>query len=209
MAFSGRKLTVKSSIFVQLNGNTDNHRRMAHFHLRYKASEVIRNIIIEQLNYLQIPFSINAQNELSVHGEITEKDRFKIEEALQPYGITIVEKESDSLVESIKYAIEELLNSPVSRTEKVSSYLSRKLGYSYSSLSNRFSEDTHTSIENFVILRRIEHAKRLMLQGGNSLTEIAGKLDYSSVAHLSRQFKKTTGLTPTTFLRIIERREIT
>lgn len=182
---------------------------MAHFRIQYNAVEVCRSIIAERLNFLEIPFSLNARGELSIHGELTHENLLKIDEALKPYGIALVLKESDSMVENIKYAIEDLLNSPTARTEKMSSYLSEKLGYSYSSLSNRFSEETHTSIENFVILRRIEYAKRLMLEGGTSLTEIAQKLDYSSVAHLSRQFKKTTGLTPTTFLRIIERRKTT
>lgn len=185
------------------------HRRMAHFRIRYNPLEICRTIVTERLNMLGISFSLNAQGELSVHAKLTDETRSQIDEALRPYGISLIEKESENMVEGIKYAIEELLGSPAVRTEKVSAYLSEKLGYSYSSLSNRFSEETHTSIENFVILRRIEHAKRLMLLGGISLTEIARKLDYSSVAHLSRQFKKTTGLTPTAFLRIIEKRKTT
>lgn len=182
---------------------------MAHFRIHYNALEVCRAILKEKLYFLEIPFSLNAQGEVGVHGKLTDTMRLRIDKALRPYGISLVEKDSDTMVENIKYAIDELLSSPNARTGKVSSYLSEKLGYSYSSLSNRFSEETHTSIENFVILRRIEYAKRLMLEGGSSLTEIARRLDYSSVAHLSRQFKKTTGLTPTTFLRIIERRKTT
>ncbi len=179
---------------------------MAHFRIHYNALEVCRTVIAERLNVLGISFSLNAQGELRFHGKLTDEDRLRIDKALKPYSISLIKKESENLVEGIKYAIEELLSSPTERTEKISAYLSEKLGYSYSSLSNRFSEETYTSIENFVILRRIEHAKSLMLHGGTSLTEIALKLDYSSVAHLSRQFKKTTGLTPTAFLRIIEKR---
>ncbi len=182
---------------------------MAHFRIRYNPLEICRTIVTERLNMLGISFTLNAQGELGVHEKLTDEKRLQIDAALKPYGISLVEKETETMVESIKYAIEELLSSPTERTEKVSTYLSEKLGYSYSSLSNRFSEETHTSIENFVILRRIEHAKRLMLLGRISLTEIASKLDYSSVAHLSRQFKKTTGLTPTAFLRIIEKRKTT
>lgn len=182
-------------------------RRMAHFRIRYNPIEVCRTVIAERLNFLGISFSLNDFGELNVHGKPTNEDRIQIEGALRPYGISLMGKESKNMVEGIKYAIEELLGSPAVRTEKVSAYLSEKLGFSYSSLSNRFSEETYTSIENFVILRRIEHAKRLMIQGGSNLTEIAHKLDYSSVAHLSRQFKKTTGLTPTAFLRIIEKRK--
>ncbi len=182
---------------------------MAHFRIRYNPLEICRTILTEQLNGLGISFSLNDQGELSVHGQLTDEKRLQIDEALKSYGIALIGKGTETMVEGIKYAIEELLSSPTARTEKISAYLSEKLGYSYSSLSNRFSEETHTSIENFVILRRIEYAKKLLLVGGNSLTDIAHKLDYSSVAHLSRQFKKTTGLTPTTFLRIIERRQTT
>ena len=69
-----------------------------------------------------------------------------------------------------------------------------------------FSETTYTSIENFVILRKVDHAKELMANTDLTLTEIAYRLNYSSVAHLSSQFKKTTGLTPTKFQRILEKR---
>ncbi|MCC7030562.1 MAG: helix-turn-helix transcriptional regulator, partial [Chitinophagaceae bacterium] len=69
-----------------------------------------------------------------------------------------------------------------------------------------FSETTFTSIENFIILQRIERAKQEIVEGKYTLTEIAWKLNYSSVAHLSNQFKKTTGLTPSAFQRIIKLR---
>lgn len=182
---------------------------MAHFRIRYTPTEICRAIVTERLNVLGISFSLSNQGELTVSEKLTDEKRLQIDAALKPYGISLVDKQTETMVEGIKYAIDELLSSPTERTEKVSAYLSEKLGYSYSSLSNRFSEETHTSIENFVILRRIEHAKRLLLHGGTSLTEIARKLDYSSVAHLSRQFKKTTGLTPTAFVRIIEKRKTT
>ncbi|WP_373516367.1 AraC family transcriptional regulator, partial [Pricia sp.] len=133
---------------------------MAHFRIRYNPLEICRTILTERLNLLGVSFNLNDQGELSVHGKVSDEKRLHIDEALKPYGISLMEKESETLVEGIKYAIEELLSSPAVRTEKVSAYLSEKLGYSYSSLANRFSEETYTSIENFVILRRIEHVKR-------------------------------------------------
>lgn len=89
---------------------------------------------------------------------------------------------------------------------KTSAYLADKLEHSYGYLSNLFSEVTYTSIENFLIIQKIEYAKQLIIKGDLSLTEIAFKLDYSSVAHLSTQFKNTTGITPTAFQRIITKR---
>jgi AraC-like DNA-binding protein len=88
-------------------------------------------------------------------------------------------------------------------------YLSEKIGHSYGYLSNLFSEVTFSSIENFMIIQKIEYTKQLILNTDLTLTEIAFKLNYSSVAHLSTQFKNTTGITPSAFQRIIfKRREI-
>ena len=85
-------------------------------------------------------------------------------------------------------------------------YLAEKLNHSYGYLSNLFSDVTYTSIENFIIIQKIELAKQLMIGNQLTLTEIAYRLNYSSVAHLSTQFKNTTGITPSAFQRIITKR---
>ena len=90
---------------------------------------------------------------------------------------------------------------------KISIYLSEKLNHSYGYLSNLFSEITYSSIENFIIIQKIELAKELINAGDMNLTEIAFRLNYSSVAHLSTQFKNTTGITPSAFQRIILKRK--
>ena len=82
---------------------------------------------------------------------------------------------------------------------KFSAFLSEKLGYDYNYLSNLFSEVKGTTIEHFIIAHKIERAKELLIYNELSLTQIAEKLHYSNVAHLSNQFKKVTGLTPTFF----------
>ena len=82
---------------------------------------------------------------------------------------------------------------------KFSAFLSEKLGYDYNYLSNLFSEVKGTTIEHFIISHKIERAKELLIYNELTLTEIAEKLHYSNVAHLSNQFKKVTGLTPTFF----------
>jgi AraC-like DNA-binding protein len=91
---------------------------------------------------------------------------------------------------------------------KSSAYISDRVGQSYAYLSNLFSEVTYTSIENFIILQKIEYTKQLIINEGLSLTEIAFKLNYSSVAHLSTQFKNTTGITPSAFFKIIKKRNV-
>ena len=89
---------------------------------------------------------------------------------------------------------------------KVSAYLVDKLNHSYSYLANLFSDITFTSIENYVIIQKIEFAKQLIVNNKLTLTEIAFRLNYSSVSHLSTQFKNTTGITPSSFQRIITKR---
>src|SRR4029078_13467660 len=89
-----------------------------------------------------------------------------------------------------------------------SAYLSEKLGYDYNYLSNLFSEVKGTTIEHFIISHKIERAKELLIYDELTLTEIAEKLHYSNVAHLSNQFKKVTGLTPTFFKKMKHKRLI-
>ena len=178
------------------------------FHLTYNPTLLGKAIVAEQLSRLGIPFTFNKIGYLEVTNDISLDLRQQMVKALGKYGITLSQTGGGDLIQDIKKAIEEMIFSEDIRTIKVSVYLSEKLDYSYSHLSNLFSEETYTSIENFIILRKIEYVKRLILEGHMSLTEIAHKLDYSSVAHLSGQFKKTTGITPTAFLRIIEKRKI-
>jgi AraC-like DNA-binding protein len=101
-----------------------------------------------------------------------------------------------------------MVNSEEPLSVKSSVYLTEKLSLSYGYLSNLFSEVTYTSIENFIMIQKIELAKNLILNNQLTLTEIAYKLNYSSVAHLSTQFKKITGITPSAFQRIIAKRRV-
>lgn len=177
------------------------------FRLNYTPSELIQKVVAKQLNKIGVSFSFNELGQLVLDGEISGEIMAQMTERLRKLGITMSETGMNSIVGDIKNAIEELVYSEDIRKTTISVYLSNKLGYSYSYLSNLFSEETYTSIENFIILRKIEYTKHLILEEDMSLTEIAYKLDYSSVAHLSGQFKKVTGLTPTTFLRILQRRK--
>jgi AraC-like DNA-binding protein len=87
-----------------------------------------------------------------------------------------------------------------------SDYISEKLGYDYTYLANTFSEVKGITIQQFIIINKIERVKELLLYDELNLTEISYRLDYSSVAHLSNQFKKITGLTPTFFKKLKNKR---
>lgn len=115
-------------------------------------------------------------------------------------GLELLDNKKNIIVEKIKSIIVEMVHySDELPTSNNSDYISEKLGYDYTYLSNTFSEVKGITIQQYIILHKIERVKELLLYDELSLTEIAYKLHYSSVAHLSNQFKKVTGLTPTYF----------
>ena len=114
----------------------------------------------------------------------------------------LIEKIKDVVIEMVHYEDE---------LPKVnfSDYLTEKLGYNYTYLANLFSETEGTTIEHFIIIHKIERVKELIIYDELNLTEIAWKLHYSSVSHLSNQFKKITGLTPSFFKSLKNKKRIT
>lgn len=115
-------------------------------------------------------------------------------------GLELLENRKDILVEKIKNVIIEMIYYQDGRLKtNFSDYLSEKLDHDYTYLANRFSESEGTTIEQFIILNKIQRVKELISYNESTLTEISWKLNYSSVAHLSMQFKKVTGITPSQF----------
>ncbi|TYB77087.1 helix-turn-helix domain-containing protein [Bizionia myxarmorum] len=172
--------------------------------VKYDFDLVGKTVLKEQLDALNIPHTISNLGEVQIHDNLSEDKREKLDESLKRYGIQIVSNQKETLVERIKNTIDELLNNKDLRTLKVSSYLSDSLNYSYAHLTTVFSESTYSSIENYMILKKVDLVKELICNTDLTLTEIAYQLDYSSVAHLSGQFKKTTGLTPSSFQKIMK-----
>lgn len=177
--------------------------------VKYDFNTICKRVLQEQLAVLSIPYSLNGLGEIEFERPLDIDQRNSLTSSLSPYGIEIIDDQKSALVQRIKETITNMiLHDEQAKNYKVSSYLSEKLNYSYVYLSNVFSEVTYSSIENFVILKKIDHAKTLIINNDFTLTEIAYQLNYSSVAHLSYQFKKTTGLTPSTFQKIIQRRRV-
>ncbi len=178
--------------------------------LKFDFNTIYKKVLETKLNDLNIKYKILAFGEIELLEEVPSETYETLNNTLNDYGIEIVENQKSILIQKIKDAIVDMVfNEDSTVNVKSSVYLSEKLGHSYGYLSNLFSEITYSSIENFIILQKIEFAKQLLLTTDFNLTEIAFKLNYSSVAHLSTQFKNTTGLTPTAFQRIIvKRREI-
>lgn len=177
-------------------------------YVKYNINIVCRMVLQEQLEKLGLNYEVEGIGEIDIKEELSQEKLEQVEALFNKYGIETVTSQKAMLIQKTKDAITELVhledNLP---TVKISAYLAEKMNHSYGYLSNLFSEVTYTSIENFIILQRVERVKQLIINGELTLTEISYKLNYSSVAHLSTQFKKTTGLTPSAFQRIIKRRQ--
>lgn len=149
-----------------------------------------------------IPFEKVMIGEIYLKGEISDTKRQLLQSGLEKVGFELIETHISGLIEKIKQHTIKKARNDVSEKENkknLSEYLSTKLHYEYTHLSSLFSEVEGRTIENFFIEQRIEKAKELLVYGQMTLSEIAFELDYSSTAHLSSQFKKITGLTPSHF----------
>ncbi|GAL68574.1 hypothetical protein JCM19301_16 [Jejuia pallidilutea] len=175
--------------------------------MKYDFDTLCKNFVSEHLDALDISYTIHSVNEVTVNGDLNDNKYKTLTTALQKYGIEILTNQKSTLVERIKHAIDCMLKDEKSKHLKLSSYLADTLNYSYTYLSTVFSENTYTSIENYAILRKVDLAKEFMCNTNLTLTEIAYRLNYSSVAHLSGQFKKTTGLTPSAFINIMKKKK--
>ena len=175
--------------------------------IKFDFTILSTRFIEDKLNELGIKYRMLNFGEIEFLEKVPQDKLSAFYKILDDYGIEKIENQKVILVQKMKDTIIDMvMNVNDSMNVKSSVYLSEKLGHSYGYLSNLFSEVTYSSVENFIILQRIEYAKSLMINTELSLTEIAFKLQYSSVAHLSTQFKNTTGITPTTFQRIITKR---
>ena len=176
--------------------------------VKFDINKVCTTVLENVLNDVNIDHKMVGFGEVDLTKPLAQDTAQELSDKLGKYGIEVVQNQKSILVQKIKDAIVDMVfNEENTVNVKSSVYLAEKLDHSYGYLANLFSEVTYTSIENFIILQKIEYTKQLILKGNLSLTEIAFKLNYSSVAHLSTQFKKTTGITPSSFQRIIKKRK--
>ncbi len=147
--------------------------------------------------------------EVALENELNQELRVKLEGALTSLGFELVDDKKSRLIEKIKNVIIDLVHyQDNDTTTNLSELLSSSLHHDYSYLSNLFSEVEGTTIEKYFIAQKIEKVKELLVYDELSLSEIAFRLNYSSVAYLSNQFKKVTGLTPSHFKQIkVEKRK--
>jgi AraC-like DNA-binding protein len=157
-------------------------------------------VVKEAFKKLGLRYLTVNLGEVNVLDPITAKQREKLRLILLKAGLELMEDKKAILIERIKNVIVEMVHyaDDLPKTN-FSAFLSAKLKYDYTYLANIFSETQGTTIEHFIIMHKIEKVKELIIYDELNLTEIAWKLRYSSVAHLSSQFKKVTGLTPSYF----------
>ena len=145
--------------------------------------------------------------EAEVEEKMAEDRKQALDETLKELGFQLIDDKKSRWIEKIKTSVVELVyNRQETLKKKLSVYISENLHHDYSYLSNLFSEVQGTTIEQYFIAQRIERVKELLVYDELTLSEIADRLGYSSVSHLSKQFKKITGLTPTHFRQVKEKK---
>lgn len=163
----------------------------------------------EDLKKLGLHFIFIDLGEVEIMEELTEDQRAQLRSALMQSGLELMEDKKAVLIEKIKKIIIEMIHHSEEMIKiNFSDYLSSKLNQDYTYLSNLFSEVQGTTIEKYIICHKIERIKELLIYGELSITEIAHKMNYSSIAHLSNQFKKVTGLSPSHFNKLKDKRRI-
>lgn len=160
-------------------------------------------VVQNELDKLGLATENIKLGEVQLTNELPPTAREALEKALHPLGFQVIDDRKGRIIEQIKNVIIDLVHHQDHEVKtNLSDLLSDKLHLDYNYLSNLFSEVEDTTIEKYVIAQKIEKVKELLVYNELSLSEIANRLHYSSVAYLSNQFKKVTGLTPSHFKKI-------
>lgn len=164
-------------------------------------------LVKEELTKLDLHYVSVELGEAEIMGDISVQQYDQLRGALLKSGLELMDNKKSVLIQKIKTIIIELIHySEEPPALKFSEFLSQKLQYDYTYLANLFSEVQGVTIEKFLIAHKIERVKELLVYNELNLTEIAYLMHYSSVAHLSSQFKKVTGLTPSHFKALKDKR---
>ena len=162
-------------------------------------------VVQNEMNKLGLEVESTKLGEVNLKKELTSGERDALVSSLKPLGFQVIDDKKSRMIEQIKNVIINLVHYEDNDAKtNLSDILSKKLNHDYNYLSSLFSEVESTTIEKYFIAQKIEKVKELLVYDELSLSEIAFRLNYSSVAYLSNQFKKVTGLTPSHFKQIRE-----
>lgn len=172
-------------------------------YVKFNFETICRNLLTQNLNDLNIKFELDSVGEITILQTLTPSQQEELYATLNASGIEAIGDQHLVIVQKLKDTILEFVRLDHQIGDyKLKDFIDKKFSFSYNYLSRIFTESTHLSIEQFLILTKIDYVKDLLADGQLSLTEIAYKLNYSSISHLSKQFKKTTGFTPSFFIKL-------
>lgn len=165
-------------------------------------------VVREELMKLGLKYVLLELGSVEVLEDITQQQLEQLKINLLKSGLELLDNKKSILIEKIKNVITEMIHySDELPKVNYSDYISEKLGYDYTYLANTFSEVKGITIQHFIIIHKIERVKELLIYDELSLTEISYRMQYSSVAHLSNQFRKITGLTPSFYKQLKNKRK--
>jgi len=178
-------------------------------YIKYMVSNRCKIVVKDVLKKFDLTFSMVDLGEVEIMEDLTEEERENLAAALLETGLELIDDKKAILIEKIKGIIINMVHYTEEDIKiNFSDYLNEKLNhsYTYNYIANLFSDIQGTTIEHFIIYQKIERVKELMIYGELTITEIAYKMNYSSMAHLSAQFKKVTGFPPSHFRQLKEKR---
>jgi AraC-like DNA-binding protein len=177
-------------------------------YIKYMVSLRCKMMVKEELKKLGLKYVVVDLGMVDVLEDISDADRDALKVNLLKSGLELLDDKKSILIEKIKGVIVEMIHySDEIPQVNFSDFISEKLNLDYTYLSNIFSEVKGITIQQFIIINKIERVKELLLYDELNLTEISYKLQYSSVAHLSNQFKKVTGLSPSFYKQLQQKRK--
>ncbi len=176
-------------------------------YIKYMVSRRCIMMVKEVLRKMELHFIVVDLGEVEIMEDLTPDQLESLKSALLESGLELMDDKKAILIERIKNVIIEMIhNDAEPLLMNYSDYISEKVNHDYTYLSNIFSEVKGTTIQHFIIMHKIERIKELIIYDELNMTEIAFKMNYSSAAHLSNQFKKITGLTPSHFKLLKDKR---
>ena len=177
-------------------------------YIKYMVSLRCKMMVKDELKKLGIKYANLELGTVELLEDITSEQRIALKQNLMKSGLEVLDDKKSILIEKIKNIITEMIHyTDELPNVNYSDYISEKLGYDYTYLANSFSEVKGVTIQHFIIMHKIERVKELLIYDELNLTEIASKMHYSSVGHLSNQFKKITGLTPSFYKQVKYKRK--
>jgi AraC-like DNA-binding protein len=176
-------------------------------YIKYMVSLRCKMVVKEELKKLGLHYVLVDLGIVEIMEDINQKQHDQLKKNLLKSGLELLDDKKSILIEKIKNMIIEMIHYSDDLPKiNYSDYISDKLKYDYTYLSNIFSEVKGISIQQFIIVHKIEKVKELLLYDELNLSEISYKMHYSSVSHLSKQFKKITGLSPSYYKQLKQKR---